>query len=140
MGFRMLPGWQAAVVSAVGSCVAAVKQQAKSIEAEGGLSSCPVTASAAPPLITHTHTGAQGIGLLATSLMGNTLEDILTLAVAGMASYVAVLNLPLKRSEIKGKVGRVANNFVEGVTAAMAEVGRGVVRWGGSRGGRGRGV
>lgn len=66
--------------------------------------------------------GAQGIGLLATSLMGNTLEDILALAVAGMASYVAVLNLPLKRSDIKGKVSKVADNFVEGVTAAMAEV------------------
>lgn len=44
------------------------------------------------------------------------------LAVAGMASYVAVLNLPLKRSEIKTKVGNRANNFVEGVAAAMAEV------------------
>lgn len=65
--------------------------------------------------------GAQGIGLLATSLMGNTLEDILALAVAGMASYVAVLNLPLKRSDIKGKVSKVATNFVEGVAAAMAE-------------------
>lgn len=55
--------------------------------------------------------------------MGNTLEDILALAVAGMASYVAVLNLPLKRSDIKAKVAQRANNFVEGVTAAMAEVG-----------------
>lgn len=70
--------------------------------------------------------GAQGIGLLATSLMGNTLEDILALTVAGMASYVAVLNLPLKRSDIKAKVAQRANNFAEGVTAAMAEVRRDV--------------
>lgn len=67
-------------------------------------------------------TGAQGIGLLAASALGNTLEDLLALTVAGLASYVAVLNLPLKRSEIKSKVGKVAGNFVESVTAAMAEV------------------
>lgn len=72
----------------------------------------------------HTAAGAQGIGLLATSLIGNTLEDILALTVAGMASYVAVLNLPLKRSDIKAKVAQRASKFVEGVTAAMAEVGR----------------
>jgi hypothetical protein len=58
--------------------------------------------------------------------MGNTLEDILALTVAGMASYVAVLNLPLKRSDIKAKVAQRANNFAEGVTAAMAEVRRDV--------------
>jgi hypothetical protein len=67
-------------------------------------------------------TGAQGIGLLSASLLRSTLEDFLVLAVAGMASYVAVLNLPLKRSEIKAKVGNRANNFVDGVAAAMAEV------------------
>lgn len=78
----------------------------------------------------HTHAGAQGIGLLSASVLRSTLEDFLVLAVAGMASYVAVLNLPLKRSEIKAKVGNRANNFVEGVAAAMAEVrwGVGVVR------------
>jgi hypothetical protein len=115
-------------------------------------------------------TGAQGIGLLATGIIGNTLEDILALTVAGnvvdgsaqalaragnlhvappavwcalalksgltvlavlavltagLASYVAVLNLPLKRSDIKAKVAKVAGNFVEGVSTAMAEVGEG---------------
>lgn len=76
------------------------------------------------PTATHT-TGAQGIGLLTASLIGNTLEDILALTVAGLASYVAVLNLPLKRSEIKGKVSKVATNFVQGVSDAMAEVSAG---------------
>jgi len=66
--------------------------------------------------------GAQGLGLLAAGWLGNTLEDLLALTVAGMASYVAVLNLPLKRSDIKAKVAKVANNFMEGVTDAMQQV------------------
>jgi hypothetical protein len=49
---------------------------------------------------------------------------LLALTVAGLASYVAVLNLPLKRSDIKGKVARVAGNFADSVTSAMAEVRR----------------
>eukprot|EP00879_Flechtneria_rotunda_P003905 GHRR01004145.1.p1 GENE.GHRR01004145.1~~GHRR01004145.1.p1 ORF type:complete len:584 (+),score=253.10 GHRR01004145.1:1864-3615(+) len=66
--------------------------------------------------------GAQGLGLLAAGWLGNTVEDVLALTVAGLVSYVAVLNLPLKRADIKAKVGKVANNFVDSVTAAMAEV------------------
>lgn len=69
--------------------------------------------------------GAQGLGLLAASWLGNTLEDFLALTVAGLASYVAVLNLPLKRSDIKAKVTRVANNYADSVTGAMSEVGAG---------------
>jgi hypothetical protein len=67
--------------------------------------------------------GAQGLGLLAASWFKGTLEDLLALTVAGLASYVAVLNLPLKRSDIKAKVARVAGNFADSVTSAMAEVG-----------------
>jgi hypothetical protein len=68
-------------------------------------------------------TGAQGLGLLAAGWFKGTLEDLLALTVAGLASYVAVLNLPLKRSDIKGKVAKVAGNFADSVTSAMAEVG-----------------
>ncbi|KAF8065743.1 hypothetical protein HT031_002803 [Scenedesmus sp. PABB004] len=65
--------------------------------------------------------GAQGLGLLAAGWLGNTLEDLLALTVAGLASYVAVLNLPLRRSDIKAKVARVAGGFADTVTGAMAE-------------------
>ncbi|WIA16861.1 hypothetical protein OEZ85_013792 [Tetradesmus obliquus] len=65
--------------------------------------------------------GAQGLGLLAASWLKGGLEDLLALTVAGLASYVAVLNLPLKRADIKGKVARVAGNFADSVTTAMAE-------------------
>jgi hypothetical protein len=63
--------------------------------------------------------GAQGLGLLAAGWMHNTLEDILALTVAGLASYVSVLNLPLKRSEIKGKISKIAGNFADTVCGAM---------------------
>jgi hypothetical protein len=66
--------------------------------------------------------GAQGLGLLAASYLGSTLEDFLALAIAGLASYVAVLNLPLRRAEIKGKVATIARNFADSVTSAMAKV------------------
>jgi hypothetical protein len=62
------------------------------------------------------------VGLLATGVIGNTLEDVLALAVAGLASYVAVLNLPLKRADLKAKAAKRAGVFVAGVAAAMAEV------------------
>lgn len=65
--------------------------------------------------------GAQGLGLFAAGWLANTLEDILALSVAGLASYVSVLNLPLRRSEIKSKVGKIAGNFSESVTSAMDE-------------------
>lgn len=67
-------------------------------------------------------TGAQGIGLLAANMLHNSLEDLLALTIAGLASYVAVLNLPLKRSEIKAKVAKRAGNFADSVTTAMGEV------------------
>jgi hypothetical protein len=69
--------------------------------------------------------GALGAGFLATSWLPNTLEDVLALCLAGLASYVSVLNLPLRRSNIKAKVAKIANNFGGTVTAAMEQVGRG---------------
>jgi hypothetical protein len=37
--------------------------------------------------------------------------------------WLRLLNLPLKCSDIKAKVARVAGNFADNVTSAMAEVG-----------------
>jgi hypothetical protein len=70
-----------------------------------------------------TAAGAQGLGLLAAGWLGSSLEDLLALALAGAASYVAVLNLPLRRADIKSKVAAAAGKFGDGVEAAMgAEV------------------
>jgi hypothetical protein len=52
--------------------------------------------------------GAQGLGLLAASWLGSGLEDLLAVTVAGLAGYVSVLNLPLRRADIKAKVARAA--------------------------------
>jgi len=63
--------------------------------------------------------GVQGLGLLAASWIHNTVEDLLALGVAGLASYVSVLNLPLKRAEIKGKISKIAGGFADSVVEAM---------------------
>jgi hypothetical protein len=39
-------------------------------------------------------------------------QDLLALAIALLVSYVGILNLPLKRSEAKGKVRRTATSLV----------------------------
>ena len=75
-----------------------------------------------------TAAGALGGGLLATSVLPNTLEDILALSLAGLASYVSVLNLPLRRSKIKSKVGTIATNFAGSLTEAMEKVSPGTGR------------
>lgn len=64
--------------------------------------------------------GAQGLGLLATSALASSIEDLLAVTVAGLAGYVSVLNLPLKRADIKAKVARTATNFAAGLDARMA--------------------
>ncbi len=61
--------------------------------------------------------------MLAANYLGSTIEDVLALAVAGLASYVAVLNLPLRRADIKAKVSKVARNYVDTVTDTMRQVG-----------------
>jgi hypothetical protein len=66
-----------------------------------------------------TAAGAQGVGLLAASWLGTTLEDLLAVALAGAASYVAVLNLPLRRADIKAKVASTAGKFVADVEGEM---------------------
>jgi len=58
-------------------------------------------------------------GLLAAQVITNTLEDLLVVAVGGLASYIAVLNLPLRRAEVKSKVSKIASNFVSEVQDKM---------------------
>ena len=53
------------------------------------------------------------VGVVATWILPNALEDILAIVLAGLAGYVALLNLPLRRAEAKGKLERVANNFIQ---------------------------
>lgn len=43
------------------------------------------------------------------------------LSACPQASYVALLNLPLRRAEIKSKMARVANNFVADVQKRMKD-------------------
>ncbi len=50
---------------------------------------------------------------MATWILPSTLEDLLAIGLAGLAGYVALLNLPLRRAEAKSKLERVANNFLQ---------------------------
>ena len=51
--------------------------------------------------------------MVLTWILPNTLEDVLAIVLAGLAAYVALLNLPLRRGEAKAKLERVANNFIK---------------------------
>jgi hypothetical protein len=64
--------------------------------------------------------GAQGLGLLAASWLGSGLEDLLAVTVAGLAGYVSVLNLPLRRADIKAKVARAAAALGDELEGRMA--------------------
>ena len=48
-----------------------------------------------------------------TAVLPNLLEDALAVALAAAVGYLALLNLPLRRAEAKGKVERVAANFAK---------------------------
>ena len=58
-------------------------------------------------------TGAGLFGVVLTWLLPTTLEDLLAASLAGLAGYVALLNLPLRRSEAKGKLQRSADAFLQ---------------------------
>jgi hypothetical protein len=66
-----------------------------------------------------------GVGL--TIILPNTLEDVLAVSLAGLAAYIALLNLPLRRAEAKAKLERVANNFVQ--VGFPCTLRRGETRW-----------
>ncbi|GIL78828.1 hypothetical protein Vretifemale_8196 [Volvox reticuliferus] len=70
-----------------------------------------------------TAAGAPLFGLFAMQLIPNTLEDVLMAGLSGAISYVSLLNLPLRRADLKGKISRVARNFISDVQVKMeAEV------------------
>lgn len=51
-------------------------------------------------------------GMLVAGVTPNALEDLLFLTVGGLASYASVLNLPLRRAEIKKRAGKAAADLV----------------------------
>ncbi|KAK9834814.1 hypothetical protein WJX81_000733 [Elliptochloris bilobata] len=63
--------------------------------------------------------GAGALGLVLTAVLPNILEDALAVALAAAVGYLALLNLPLRRAEAKGKVERVAANFAKDVEAKL---------------------
>ncbi|GFR42466.1 hypothetical protein Agub_g3374, partial [Astrephomene gubernaculifera] len=70
-----------------------------------------------------TAVGAPLFGLFAMQAIHNTLEDLLLAGLSGVVSYISLLNLPLRRADIKAKIARVASNFVADVQSRMeAEV------------------
>ena len=56
-----------------------------------------------------------------TAVLPNILEDALAVALAAAVGYLALLNLPLRRAEAKGKVERVAANFAKVSISALKE-------------------
>lgn len=66
-----------------------------------------------------TAVGAPLVGLFAMQVVQNTLEDLLLAGLSGVVSYVSLLNLPLRRADLKAKISRVATNFVTDVQSKM---------------------
>lgn len=62
--------------------------------------------------------GAGGLGIFLTLILQTTAEDLLAVLLAGLAGYVAILNLPLRRADAKRKLENVATKFVEVCTAS----------------------
>ncbi len=48
-----------------------------------------------------------------TSVLQNTVEDLLAIGVASLAGYISVLGLPQKRAAAKEKLEKVAGNFAK---------------------------
>ena len=51
--------------------------------------------------------------MVLTWVLPTGLEDVLAASLAGLAGYVALLNLPLKRGEAKAKLQKAANAFLQ---------------------------
>ncbi|GMH39991.1 hypothetical protein BSKO_07895 [Bryopsis sp. KO-2023] len=64
---------------------------------------------------------AVGIGLVLTFILPYTSEDFLAVALSLVIGYVALLNLPLRRGEVKGKVRKVATEVFKEVDGGMEE-------------------
>ena len=51
--------------------------------------------------------------MVLTWVLPTGLEDVLAASLAGLAGYVALLNLPLKRGEAKAKLQKAAEAFLQ---------------------------
>ena len=57
--------------------------------------------------------GAGAFGIVLTSVLQNTVEDLLAIGLASLAGYISVLGLPQKRTVAKEKLEKVAGNFAK---------------------------
>lgn len=58
-------------------------------------------------------------GLLFAAQTANGLEDLLFFTIGGLAAYVSILNLPLRRADVKKKVNAILANYNSEVQAQM---------------------
>eukprot|EP00898_Chlorokybus_atmophyticus_P007953 jgi/Chlat1/8159/Chrsp76S07611 len=65
--------------------------------------------------------GALAVSYLLTTVLQSTAEDLLALAVGGVAMWFGVLRLPLRRSETKQKLRRAADNFSDEIEATLSK-------------------
>jgi len=63
--------------------------------------------------------GAFLVAFIATGYLNSFSEDVLVYALALAGAYISVLSLPLKRSEIKAKIRRTADTFLDELEQAM---------------------
>jgi small GTP-binding protein len=75
-----------------------------------------------------TAAGAGAMGLVLTSVLPTTLEDLLALALAGAVGYASVLSLPLRRTEAKRKLEEAAQAGAKRVQQSMEEELQGALR------------
>lgn len=57
--------------------------------------------------------GAGLFGVVLTWILPTGLEDVLAASLAGLAGYVALLNLPLRRGQAKAKLQQAADDFLK---------------------------
>ena len=60
------------------------------------------------------------LGAALTAVLPTFAEDALALALAAAVGYLALLNLPLRRADVKGKARRAASNFAAAVETGLA--------------------
>ena len=66
-----------------------------------------------------TAAGAAGIGTILTTILPNTVEDLMALVLAGAIGYASVLNVPLKRADVKRKIDAETTEIANKIAQAM---------------------
>lgn len=69
----------------------------------------------------NTAASATGLGLVLTSVLPNTLEDLLAVGLSAAIGYTSLLNIPVRRMEAKKKVKTLVSALVQSVHDAMDE-------------------